>query len=93
MRPTGRSVDGQHAEPFEVVVGAVVELEAEADLANGRRADPDEGGPLERRAVDPHRPLEALEELANEGAAIIAEPSARRSSQVGARRARTLPVP
>src|SRR5450631_262842 len=62
------SMDRQHAEPFDVVVGAVVELEAEADLPNGRRADPDEDGPLERLAVDLDGPLEALEEFVNERA-------------------------
>src|SRR5450755_515210 len=64
----GTSVDRQHSEPLDVVVGAVVELEAEADLANGRRPDPDEDGPLERLTVDLDGPLEALEELVNEGA-------------------------
>ena len=32
-------VDRQHAEPFGIVVGAVDQLEAEAHLAHGRRAD------------------------------------------------------
>ncbi len=60
------AVNGEHAEALDVIVGAVVELEAEAHLADGRRAHPDEDRPFERLTVDLHGPLEALEQLVDE---------------------------
>ncbi len=55
-------MDGQDAKAFDVVVGAVVELEAETDLADGRGADADERGSFEQLTVDLDGPLEALEQ-------------------------------
>ena len=55
------AVDGQHREALGILVGAVVQLEAQAHLAHGGGAHAGQAAPGQSAAVDQHPAFEAAE--------------------------------